>query len=450
VLSDLHLGPDGPLATFHEPQRLKGLINRWHDHQPEMELVLAGDTFDFLQIIGYDGFSATKAVERFGEIVKNPATAEVLAALNRLCKRGGVELTVLAGNHDPELLVDDVRDAFAREVGRTPGTIVWADDQPLVARKGNRLPVWGRALTAHGADGDPANCVWVVHGDRWDPSNVIDRDALRGAVAAGKGDGFELPVGSHLVFEVLSELKRDHRWVDELKPELPAVLPLLLAVAPLETMKYVGKHWRIGASLFVDTLEARLKYGPAMGETPAAKDYEEDPWAIDPLESVQRATFEELRGDPDAKRLLNALLNHLEDGVSPKREDVLAGPTGVPGLLARSWLRLVRACDRFGRLDAGDSIISPSSRYLPETLGALIAGHTHGARIRADLRPPYFNSGTWMPVRTVPSGDLQAWLDMVTEQGASRPPSPGTFVRIELLDGPPLVAVEQWPPGTSP
>jgi UDP-2,3-diacylglucosamine pyrophosphatase LpxH len=84
-----------------------------------MELVLAGDSFDFLQVPGYDGFSATKAAARFGKIAENPGTARVLGALRRLAGRAGVELTVLAGNHDPELLVDSVRDAFARAPRRT-------------------------------------------------------------------------------------------------------------------------------------------------------------------------------------------------------------------------------------------------------------------------------------------------------------------------------------------
>ena len=64
----------------------------------------------------------------------------------------------------------------------------------------------------------------------------------------------------------------------------------------------------------------------------------------------------------------------------------------------------------------------------------------------ADLAPPYYNSGTWVPVRTVPSGDLAAWLDEVTDPAAPRQPSPGTFVRIEVGGGPPRVAVEEWPP----
>lgn len=449
VLSDLHLGPGGPLTTFHEADRLAALIDHWREREQAMELVLAGDVFDFLQVPEYDGFSASKAAGRFAVIAKNPGTARVLGALGRLAGRAGVELTVLAGNHDPELLVDDVREAFARELGRARGTIRWADDEALVPRDGVHPPVWGRALAAPGAEGDPARSAWVVHGDRWDPSNFIDRDAVRAAATAGTG--FQLPVGSHLVFEVLSKLKIEHRWVDELKPELTAVLPLLLAVAPLETMRYLRKHRDIGADLLIAQLKAMLRAGPLMGpETSAAQRDGDPPQEADPFDQAFRNLANSFRADPDAARMLAALEAHLEHGPPPESEGVMGGPGGVFGFLVRAWLRVVRACDRFGRLDGGDSTASASRRYLPPELGALIAGHTHGARIRADLAPPYFNSGTWVPVRTVPPGELAAWLDEVTDRDAPRPPSPGTFVRVELGDGPPRVAVEEWPARAAP
>lgn len=197
VLSDLHLGPGGPLTTFHEGDRLAGLLDHWREHEPRMELVLAGDVFDFLQVSDYDGFSASKAAARFDELACNPATTTVLAALRRLAERPGIELTVLAGNHDPELLVDSVRDVFAARIGRTRGSIRWADDEALVPRDGVHPPVCGRAIALSDAAADPSRSVWIVHGDRWDPSNHIDREAVRAAIAAGRGEEVELPIGSH-------------------------------------------------------------------------------------------------------------------------------------------------------------------------------------------------------------------------------------------------------------
>ena len=66
VLSDIHLGPGNDLSTFRDDRALAALIDRLAAKgEPPTELVLAGDCFDFLQVEGYDGFSADKAEERF-------------------------------------------------------------------------------------------------------------------------------------------------------------------------------------------------------------------------------------------------------------------------------------------------------------------------------------------------------------------------------------------------
>lgn len=149
----------------------------------------------------------------------------------------------------------------------------------------------------------------------------------------------------------------------------------------------------------------------------------------------------------DDRALLGALALVLDEQVPTADAAIastaatLAAPTGVTGLLVRSWLRLIRLADRFGCLDGPDSTIDASRRYLPDNLGALVAGHTHGARIRADVTPPYFNSGTWVPVRTLPPTDLTAFLDEATASDAPLVSSPRTYVRIDLGDGPPRVAV---------
>ncbi len=439
VLSDLHLGPGGALTTFHEPERLCSLLERWRTGDRIDELILAGDVFDFLQVEAYDGFDASRAAARFETLLAHPPTAAVLAGVKALAGHRGVELTVLSGNHDPELLVNDVRGAFEREVGRT-GSVRWADDEALVPRDGDHPAVWGRAVHADEAAGDPTRHVWVVHGDRWDPANAIDRDAVR--AASRDGTAVSLPVGSHLVFEVLSRLKVHHRWVDELKPELPVVVPLLMALAPRETAGYLTRHYAIAGRLFVAQVRAFLRSGDLFDDGLPGESGERDV----PTVAARAIAAELASASRDAQDgFLAELERVLERGAPPPAgASLLSGSSGVSGLLLRAWLRLVRAVDRFGRLDGPDSMVASAHRYLPTGLGALVAGHTHGARIRADLSPPYFNSGTWMPVRTLPS-DLQGLVATLTDAQAPRIPSPGTYVRIEVGDGQPLVAVEHAP-----
>jgi UDP-2,3-diacylglucosamine pyrophosphatase LpxH len=132
VLSDLHLGPAGPLATFREGRALARFIaGLAAADEPPTELVLAGDVFDFLQVEGYDGFDAGRAAERLrGEILAGPETAPVVEALRLFGGRGGGEITLLAGNHDPEMLLDDVRLAFEEAIGRR-GSVRYPEDEPL-------------------------------------------------------------------------------------------------------------------------------------------------------------------------------------------------------------------------------------------------------------------------------------------------------------------------------
>src|SRR4051794_4042154 len=48
VLSDLHISPPGPLASFHMGDELAGLLGRLRSDHAVDTLVLAGDVFDFL------------------------------------------------------------------------------------------------------------------------------------------------------------------------------------------------------------------------------------------------------------------------------------------------------------------------------------------------------------------------------------------------------------------
>jgi UDP-2,3-diacylglucosamine pyrophosphatase LpxH len=439
VLSDLHLGPGGSLTTFHEAERLCALLKSWKDGERIDELILSGDIFDFLQLEGYDGFDSALSVTRFEEIARNPQTRAVLDGLQSLAERPGVEITVLSGNHDPEMLADDVRDAFEGAIQRR-GSVRWADDAPLIPRNGKILPVWGRAVHLAGDEANLERQVWVVHGDRWDPSNIIDRDAVRAATKAKAA--VSLPLGSHLVFEVLSKIKRHHRWVDELKPELPAVVPLLLAIAPKEMASYLSKHFEIPARLLVAHIRAWLGKGPTMktGEAPTTEETMPSLVAEVIAAELQRGT------QIERNLFLGQLEPFLDSHPTDSSGAPLLGPTtGVRGVLLRAWLRAVRSRDRFGDLAGDDSTPKHAGRVVPPGLSALVAGHTHGARIRGDLRPRYFNSGTWMPVRTL-EGDLDALLASLTAPHIPTP-SPGTFVRIDLGDEQPEITVDAAPKG---
>jgi UDP-2,3-diacylglucosamine pyrophosphatase LpxH len=424
ILSDIHLGPGNALSTFRDDRALAALLDTLARDAAPTELVLAGDCFDFLQVEGYDGFDAAKAAQRFKEILGGPRTAAVMAALKRFAARPDHEITLLSGNHDPELVLPEVRRLFEATIGRGEGGVRHADDTPLRPAEGDRPPVWGRAL------GEDGHTVWVVHGDRWDPANMIDRDALR--EAARLGQPFTLPAGSHLVFEVLQKIKPDHGWVDELKPEVEAVLPLLLYLAPALMGGFLQTQYGLSARLLRAKVHAQLRMGPLFGEAPA-------PSATDLSDGIAGILAEGLRGEPTAaqERLLAQLDACLRG--EPLPAPGTFGLREIQRFLLGLWLSQVRAADRFQAIDEPDGIPEAAARFLPDGVVALIAGHTHGPRKRLDLRPAYFNTGTWIPVGKIPVGKIEDLIDAL-EHGPSWPTeSPRTFVQVDLGEGAPRV-----------
>jgi tetratricopeptide (TPR) repeat protein len=107
VLSDLHIAPPGPLASFHAGAELAGLLGRLRAKHDVDTLLLAGDIVDLLAL---PDSTATldpatipaRLTDLFHEIGATPWGAQVLGALGDLAT-AGVRVVVLPGNHDPEL-----------------------------------------------------------------------------------------------------------------------------------------------------------------------------------------------------------------------------------------------------------------------------------------------------------------------------------------------------------
>lgn len=435
VLSDLHLTVEGPLTCFRDGVALgRLLLSVLAEDQPPTELVLAGDCFDFLCGPDYAGFDAARAPDRLEAILRAPQVVPVVEALRRAARKH--ELTVLAGNHDPELLLEPVRSVLERHLDR-PGRVRWADDQPLRDREGPRPPVWGRAL------GPPESSIWVVHGDRWDTSNFVDRDQLRERVA--QGERVDLPPGSRLVYEVLRPLVEarpglPRRWIVELKPELPAVVLLLLYLDGPRVLSWLGRGWRA----FLGLVRARVRRPDLLApdDAPAAEadsgqahDRVSAPSVVEVTADLVATELAELTDAPEAERCLAALGLHLSGEVAPAPAGaLLADHAGPVRLLLRAWLRAVRRGPRHGSLDADDPTPADARDLLPEGLFALVAGHTHGPRLHEGLRPRYVNTGTWTPIGHLPAGDMRSAIDTL-ERGDWEVDVPRTFAWIEGLDG---------------
>jgi UDP-2,3-diacylglucosamine pyrophosphatase LpxH len=233
VISDLHLGGDYPVPR--EPgkrgfrlctradavaQFIDSLTQKFPEQGPS-ELVLNGDTVDFLA--EHDERPGTwspftrdpdRAVAKFEAIVRRDQV--VFDAIKRFLDKGG-RVVGLLGNHDIELSLPAVRAAFRRALG-------------VGARHDFEFLYDGEAYIV----GDAL----IEHGNRYDAWNQVDYDALRHirAVQSRRLDGeehtFIPPAGSEMVTEVINTIKLDYPFVDLLKPETEAVVPMLLALEP--------------------------------------------------------------------------------------------------------------------------------------------------------------------------------------------------------------------------
>ena len=438
ILSDLHISPPGPLATFHQGPALAALLQA-HAH-PDTTLVLAGDIVDLLQVdprpptLDMPGAPALLRRALAG-IAATPWGRDFLSALAALLRSGG-HLVILPGNHDPELLHPHTRDVFLEALGLPghPGLTVYRDDAPWTAVVGG-LPVR------------------VVHGHRLDGWNDVDPEAVLRALETGAA-GVALPPGSRLVLEVLNPLKkaldrttgeRRFPFLDLLKPELQTVLLLLPYLDWDAAAGKAGAGVEIASRVFLRRFERALRWKPVLGAVAA----EEPAGTLDELlaDALAAALPEEERGSPEgAVRQIRAMLA----GREAAAPGTLAAHGGLLRRGARWYLeRVAKDGSFFDREHVSAADRAVIDRELPEGSGPriVVAGHTHAAREKdfGDGRV-YLNCGTWMDLMKLPDladdAAVKAFIDAL-EAGDVPRLQRRTYVEV-TAEG---AALRDWPGG---
>ena len=415
VLSDLHISPPGPLATFQQGPALASFVKQ--AARPDTTLVLAGDVVDLLQLEprppALDMPGAPDLLRRaLTEIAAAGWGKELFSALAALLRSGG-HLVILPGNHDPELFHPLARDVFleALELPGHPRLTLHRADTP-----------WSTVV-----GGVPVS---VVHGHRLDPWNDIDPEAVHCAIETGTS-AVTLPPGSRLVLEILNPLKkaldrttgeRRFPFLDLLKPER-ATVSLLLPYLDWDAARdRAGIFAGLVASRFLRRFERALRRGKVLG--PGT---EEPAEALDEMlaDALAESLPEEERRSPDgAVRAVKAILA----GAGPAAPGTLAPHEGVVRRCARWYLKRVAKDKSFFQRDhASAEDRAAIDRHLPEGSGPRIAvhGHTHAAR-EIDLGDGrvYLNCGTWMDLMKLPDlggdAEVKAFIDRLEAGDAPR------------------------------
>lgn len=248
VISDLHLGgrpdegeADGNRRTgyqiCHSYAALRDFVDwlrekKKESFEEETELVINGDIIDFLAEDDYAPGIVTQpwtigqahALHKFERAVdrtKGGGSRSFFDALRDFTIAGQHHLTLLLGNHDPELSLPELRQRFIELLGGNSPRLRFLYD-------GEAYSV-GRVL--------------IEHGNRYDRWNMIDHSGLRQErsvlsrhlpVDEKLRDTYFFipPAGTHLVISFMNPLKGRYRFIDLLKPEDELNLPLLAALEP--------------------------------------------------------------------------------------------------------------------------------------------------------------------------------------------------------------------------
>jgi UDP-2,3-diacylglucosamine pyrophosphatase LpxH len=191
-LSDSHIGGDGGRDIFESPDDMQALFDELAAHPAPVELVLAGDFFDFLRIA-----EPPEGADRASLTIERPEYREVFDALRRLARGESRTVVYLPGNHDAEM---------------------WWNPEIRAALERDGLVHEFALSYAAAFASEPGRIVYCEHGNQFDSANAIHDYA----------DPLDTPLGSHIVTDLVPRIPTG-RTVSALHlREVDRVFPLTL------------------------------------------------------------------------------------------------------------------------------------------------------------------------------------------------------------------------------
>lgn len=163
-VSDSHIGGDPGCDGFESPAELGALFEELAGHEGPVELVLAGDLFDFLQI-----GSTAAGVDRAEATISRPEYEGMFASLKAFASGEGKRVVYLPGNHDAEMW-------WNPKIG---GTL----------RRRGLVHELAQSYAASLVVGGERRVVYCEHGNQFDAANIVEDYT----------DRLDTPLGHHVV-----------------------------------------------------------------------------------------------------------------------------------------------------------------------------------------------------------------------------------------------------------
>lgn len=360
VLSDIHMGGGDRLDDFDDDAELVAFLDGYARGAGPTELILNGDTLEFLQVrlpdLDDDEYSDEAAGRRCAQIVA--AHAAVFAALARFAADAGNLVTVLIGNHDFELHFPQAKARFAAALGLEPGDA--------------RL----RFAVSYSGGG-----IYLVHGNQFDDWNRFLR-------FDGVSEPFEVVRGTQLVKEVINDLEDDPLpiapLIDNVKP-ISAFFWYLVSLPRLRVRESRRFTLR-GVTGFLQVVAWPTPHHmPITGRGPGG------PLSAPALRGLWRWVARVRRRRVARQQQVARQVAEVAVAVQPPNEVI----DQVQNEASRQVEREVRAFnDRFAREMAR---IARRAEHRDDTL--FVCGHTHLARVvPLGGSKVYINTGTWTEI----------------------------------------------------
>lgn len=442
IISDLHVGINDDFDIFAAPNSDKhAVFTRFLTYarqQPNpIELVINGDFIDFLQLRPWNDLSRDTAQKKIKEIVlKSPS---VFKDLGTFLSEPRHRLRILPGNHDVELAYPEVgqilRDAILQS----------APDAK------DRLDLFGPPDSMKQTYRPTINGVMIQieHGNEGDPFNSLVYQTLFNDAETGSKN-FSYPPGTTLVYDIMNNFKETLRFVDLLKPEMPSVILILMAMKPyMSLLGLPGIALKLveTAGNSIVTMIKRKIVGLPMGPKPAEGMPASD---ADHLETFLARTFLEEESPSDFE---------MEVFLSAEEVPGSTDPTMGPKLTrVRFWLlswalqvlarfQAVRQGAEFLNVDhPGDAAAKGAEKRFTDQVKVVVFGHTHEVLKTEFTKGLYVNSGAWADMIALPQDGREAilqWLDDVAANRFKRTAYP-TYVKIEPASKGVTVSLNLW------
>ncbi|MEI7645983.1 MAG: hypothetical protein WCJ55_17070 [Chloroflexales bacterium] len=396
VVSDLHLGPgtlpDGsldPLEDFTADADFARFLAQVGSGDDPVELVIAGDLLEVPQTLPAVGLAAPadhlgsteqESLQRVRVIMgQSPQISsghpEVFAALRRFMM-GGNSVTIIAGNHDIDLLWGEV----------------WAAVFDAIYPPGAAGDLRLYEFCYHVGEG-PQGRVYIEHGQEHDKANRFgDRMCMPFALDERGVRRLKRCWGTLFVEKVYNELERDHWFIDNVKP-----ISKIVSLGLRNDFRFTATALGMIATFLLTSGPPPIfgggadVLGAAAGVTPPTAEGVASALA----DVALRAQIEAQLSDPAFRTEFEQAIQHV-------------GPVALDGAAA---LFSLDAASSAGVVLGGfaadaEDAYRQAARAVLEcdlTVGTVIMGHTHdpidGYACPIDLPDGrtgyYFNSGTW-------------------------------------------------------